>query len=405
MSSFDVPVKLGEEFMQNPHGTFERIRAAGKSICRATLPTGLTIWIVVGYAEAKALLSDGRLTKDTAAVRSLHGRQVTSTGVESRLVTRALAAHMNNADPPGHTRLRGLVNKVFTPRAVSRLRPRIEQVTDDLLDRMAASGHADLLHEFAFPLPITVICELLGVPTDDRAKFQQWSNHLVLSSSSAEVEDVAADLADYLSALVSDKRLRPTQDLLSDLVHAAEGGDRLTDEELVAMAFLLLVAGHETTVNLISNGMLALLTHPDQLLRLHRDPALLPGAIEELLRYDGPVNLATLRCTTTTVEAGGVTIPPGQFVLVSLLAANRDQAEFDAPDQLDVSRPAGAHLAFGYGIHYCVAAPLARLEGEIAIGRLLDRFPTIRLATDVERLRWRSSTLMHGLAALPVTFH
>jgi cytochrome P450 len=353
---------------------------------------------------SKPLLGDARLAKNTLTVGELHGHQVTSTGVASGTMTKALAAHMNNADPPDHTRPRGLVNKVFTPRAVLGLRDRIEEITDDLLAAMARAGHVDLLADFAFPLPITVICELLGIPAVDRERFQRWSNHLVLSSSSGYVEGIASQLADYLAALVAAKRAEPTDDLLSELVHAAQAhnDDRLTYGELVAMSFLLLVAGHETTVNLIANGMLALLSNPDQLARLRADPTLLPSAVEELLRFDGPVNLATLRCAAAPIRIGGVTIGTGEFVLVSLLGANRDGGEFAAPEWLDITRSAAGHLAFGYGIHYCVAAPLARLEGEIAIGRLLARFGTIRLAARPGTLTWRSSTMMHGLTTLPV---
>jgi cytochrome P450 len=402
MPSPDTAVRLDEEFMQDPHSVLKRLRAQGVPVRQAILPTGLAVWLVTGHAEARALLSDARLTKNTGAVARLHGREVTSTGVESGTVTRMLAAHMNNSDPPEHTRLRGLVNRVFTPRAVLRLRPRIESITDELLEAMAGAGRADLLDDFAFPLPITVICELLGIPVADRDQFKHWSNHLVLSSSSGYVERIAAELTEYLSALIAAKRATRSDDLLSELVHASHGGDRLTDPELVSMAFLLLVAGHETTVNLIANGMLALLTNPVQMDRLRADPALLPNAVEELLRYDSPVNLATLRCATAAIDIAGLTIPAGHFVLVSLLSANRDETEFAEPDELDIARPAGGHLAFGYGIHYCVAAPLARLEGEIALGRLLERFGTIRLAAEPAELTWRSSTLMHGLTTLPV---
>jgi cytochrome P450 len=311
---------------------------------------------------------------------------------------------MLNTDPPDHTRLRKLVNRAFTARTVSRLRPRIVEITDGLLEELARAGEADLLEAFAFPLPITVICELLGIPGADRDRFREWSNVLVSAAGPERIGRASAEMAEFLTDLVAAKRAAPTEDLLSGLVHVCYEGERLGMAELVSMAFLLLVAGHETTVNLIGNGMLALLRHPDQLAALRRDPSLLPNAVEEFLRYEGPVNLATLRFTTEPVALDGVEIPAGEFVLVSLLSANRDGTRFADPDTLDVRRPAGGHLAFGHGIHYCVGAPLARLEAEIAIGRLLERFGDIRLAADPATLSWRDSTLMRGLETLPVRF-
>jgi cytochrome P450 len=315
-----------------------------------------------------------------------------------------LISHMLNSDPPDHTRLRRLVATAFTMRRVELMRPRIEEITEDLLADLAGKDELDLIDDFAFLLPVTVICELLGVPHADRDEFRAWSTLLVSADETDAVMVAAQSMAAYLHQLIAAKRADPADDMLSALAQARDesGADQLTEPELVSMAFLLLVAGHETTVNLIANGMLALLRHPDQLAALRADPALLPGAVEEFLRYDSPVNHTTLRYTVEPVEIGDVTIPADEFVLVSLSSANRDGDRFPDADTLDVTRPAGGHLAFGHGIHFCLGAPLARLEGQIAIGRLIDRFPDLTLAAPPDELRWRNSTLLRGLESLPV---
>lgn len=395
MRVLEEPVRLGEYFVQRPHEVLARLRQQGP-VLPIVLPRGLPGWVVTGYAEGRALLADPRLSKDSSRMRAIfaqHGRGV---------VDDSLAAHMLNSDPPSHTRLRKLVNKAFTARAVSRLRPRIQEIADELLAGVAEKGRVDLLEEYAFPLPITVICELLGVPAKDRNDFRTWSNTIVGKSTPENLRKHSAALAEYLRELAAQKRARPTEDLYSDLVHTSDEGDVLSEQELLSMGFLLLVAGHETTVNLIGNGIHALLRHPDQLELLRRDRSLLPNAIEEFLRFDGPVNLATLRFTSEPVRVGDVEIPAGEFVMVSLIGGNNDAARFPEPGRLDVTRQANGHLAFGHGIHYCVGAPLARLEGEIAIGSLLDRFDSLELDGEPQGLRWRDSTLIRGLETLPV---
>jgi cytochrome P450 len=395
----DEPIRLDLDFIQDPHTAMELIRAEGP-VRQTIMPRGLRVWLVTGYSDARALLADARLSKDHRGAQPVFDRQVNATGGVSGAFAQTLAAHMLNSDPPDHTRLRKLVNKAFTARTISRLRPRIEQITTGLLDDM--SGTVDLLESLAFPLPMTVICELLGIPDDDKEDFHSWSGTLVSASPTEEIERASSEMSRYLLTLVEKKRRAPTEDLLSDLVYASDEGDQLSEVELVSMIFLLLVAGHETTVNLIGNGVLALLRHPDQLAALRADPSLVPNAVEEFLRYEGPVNIATLRFTAEPVRIGEVEIPAGEFVMISLLAANRDSDRFDEPDRFDVTRSAGGHLAFGHGIHYCVGAPLARLEAEIAVGRLLERFGDLRLAAEPETLRWRDSTLMRGLETLPV---
>jgi len=260
----------------------------------------------------------------------------------------------------------------------------------------------DLIDHFAFPLPMTVICELLGVPDGDRQEFRAWSTTVLSDAPDQEVRAASTAMADYLVDLLAVKRAKPADDLLTGLIQARDHEDRLNEQELVSMVFVLLVAGHETTVNLIGNGTLALLRHPDQLARLRQDPSLVPGAVEELLRYNGPVNLATMRYTTEPVRLGDVEIPAGEFVLVSLASANHDDRRFADPERLDIGREATGHLAFGHGIHYCLGAPLARLEGEVAFRQLFDRFPGLRLAAAPAELRWRNSTLIRGLVRLPV---
>jgi cytochrome P450 len=260
-----------------------------------------------------------------------------------------------------------------------------------------------LLASFAFPLPITVICELLGIPVADRDDFRKWSASIISDAVSPEVfEADATAMVRYYRALLAAKRQRPADDLLSALITARDQGEGLRENELVSMAFLLMLAGHETTVNLIASGMLALLLNPAEFARLRADPALIGGAVEELLRYVSPVNHATYRVTAEPVEIGGVYIGAGEAVIVALSSADRDPSRYADPERLDLGRDSSGHLAFGHGIHYCLGAPLARLEAEIAFGGLLDRFGSMRLAVPVDSLRWRPSTLIPGLEALPV---
>ncbi len=388
-----------EAFEQNPHLLYSALRAEAP-VSKVTAPGGLGVWMVTRHEDARPALSSTKLSKNVEV-----GQKVIEQNTDNEelrlMFAGELSAHMLNSDPPVHTRLRKLVNKVFTPRAVERLRPRIEEVTTELLDAMEREGRVDLMTAFAAPLPIAVICELLGVPLLDQGKFRGWVD-AQLSGDPERLAEAAPALLGYLNELVESKRTNPSDDLLTDLVHASDGDDKLSGQELVSMAFLLLVAGHETTVNLIGNGVLALLRHPDQLAALRADRSLLPGAIEEFLRYEGPVNTASLRFTTEPVEIGGVVIPENQLVVVAIASANRDEGQFPGGDKLDITRETGGHLAFGHGIHYCVGAPLARLEAEIAFGRLLDRFPDIQLDVDEDDVRWKPGTVLRALKALPV---
>ncbi|WP_431981416.1 cytochrome P450 family protein [Streptomyces qinglanensis] len=396
-----APLPLGENFIQDAHTVGAELRAASP-VRFVLLPGGFPVWLVTGHEEARTAVTDPRFSSDGVYDRLERLRLGDSEDAESHFAPE-LAKNLLNLDPPDHTRLRALVTKVFTAGAVAPLRPRIEAITDELLDAMEKSGpDSELLADYALPLPIRVICDVLGIPFEDRDRFTAWTHTMVSAATPEEVGAASMRMASYLGELVEAKRRDPSEDLLTRLVHVSDsGGDRLSRDELIATAVVLLTGGFETTVNLISSGVLALLRHPEQLALLKARPELMPQAVEEFLRYETPNNLSSPRYTTEEVELGGVTIPAGHFVMVSWLAANRG-ARFAEPDRLDITRPAGGHLAFGHGIHYCVGAALARLEGEIAFNRLLTRFPGLGLAVEESELTWRFSTAMHGLEALPL---
>jgi cytochrome P450 len=382
---------LGADYFSDPYSVHARLRAEHPAT-QVIMPGGTPAWLITGYAQARAALTDPRLRKMPKGYRP-----------DPDSLFAALDLHMLNSDPPDHERLRKLVNKAFTARRVEQLRPRITVITEALLDDMSMRQEVDLLAAFAFPLPVTVICELLGVPVADRDQFRAWSATIVSETVSSDVAQAHLTvMMSYFRDLVAARRREPADDLLSALISARDEGDRLSENELLSMAWLLLVAGHETTVNLIGGGVLALLQHPGELVRLRADPALLGGAVEELLRYVSPVNDATFRFTAEPVDLGEVHIGAGEVVLVSLAGANRDPSRYAGPEDLDVGRDSTGHLAFGHGIHYCVGAPLARLEAEIAFGALLRRFGSITLAVPPSELRWRPSSLIHGLERLPV---
>lgn len=393
------------DYFQDPHAHFARLREEGP-VTPVVLPHGDRVWLVTRYGDVRAALADPRLHKDWAG-------KLTAPDWTPDAVTGYLSMHLLNADPPDHTRLRKLVSRAFTARRVAGLRPRVEAITADLLDALDArfallketgdQEAVDLIEALAFPLPVTVICELLGVPVGDREKFGEWSHAMVDSAGEPGAFRAAGTaMFYYFTELVAAKRAHPADDMISALVETRDTDDSLTERELIAMLFLLLVAGHETTTNLIASGVLALLTNPSQLDRLRSDPSLLPGAVEELLRFVNPLNHATDRFTLEPVEIGGVTIPAREWVLCVTSSANLDPARFPDAERLDVARDAGGHLAFGHGIHYCLGAPLARLEGEVAFGALLSRFPSLSLAAEASSLRWRPSSLIHGLEKLPV---
>lgn len=397
----DEPIKMvGGDFYADPHRYYERWRAHGP-VHRVQFTHGVACWVIIGYAEGRAALADPRLRKNASEMYELFRRK--NAEILTDESAEALGSHMLNSDPPDHTRLRKLVTKAFTPRRVAALRPRIEEITAALLDEMADRDEVDLLQAFANPLPVTVICELLGVPFADRADFQAWTRVLVGVGNKKE-EPAAATLAmtEYLRKLIAAKRSQPEADLLSSLAQPAEDGERLDEQELIAMSFLLLVAGHETTVNLIANGTYALLRDRDQWDALRADPSGIPAAVEEFLRYEGPVGWSTVRYTSEPMRIGGITIPADELVYVALSAVNRDPARFADPGHLDVTANSSGHLAFGHGIHFCIGAPLARMEAEIAFSALLRHFPDLDFADRAFTPEWQHSILFRGLGELPV---
>lgn len=388
-------------FVADPFPLYRELRQEGP-VRRAVIQGELEAWLVTRYEDGLAALTDPRLSSDV--------RDASDPRLMERLPKTerdSMIRTMLRADPPDHTRLRRLVSKAFTARRVAELEPRVQAVADELIDAIIPAGRADLVEDYALPLPVTVISELLGVPVRDRFDFQRWTDDMVLQGprppDPAKIEAAWQHMHAYLTALLESKRAHPGDDLLSALITTHDEEQRLDRHELVAMAFLLLVAGYITTVNLIGNGMAALLTHPQQLRLLREDPELLPSAIEEFLRYDGPVNPGIARFAREDLTIAGVAIPRGATVVVASAIADRDPARFADPDRLDITREDNAHLAFGHGIHYCLGAPLARLEGRIAIGTALRRLPGLTLAVPAEELRWRPRVL-RGPSRLPVTF-
>jgi len=386
-----------DSYYQDPLGFFAGLRES-RPVAPVQMPGYGRAWIVTRYADVRTVLTDPRLAKDVhrwpGGGRS---RPSEATGV---------CAHMLHADPPDHTRLRRVVQKAFTPRRAA-LRPRAEEIAAGLLDEMASAcgDVVDLLDAYARPLPIAVLCELLGIPVSDRA----WIAVTVAAyDERADHQRVEQELGAYFTELMAAKRAEPGDDLVSALVvardnaGAEDAADALTGNELLSTVFLLVMAGFDTTVNLIASGTLALLTHPGQKTRLRQDPSLLPAAAEELLRFTNPVNHANDRFTTEDVPVGDVVIPAGEWVLPATSSANRDPARFPGPDRLDLGRDTSGHVAFGHGVHHCLGAPLARMEAEVALGALLARFPRISLAVPLSELRWRPVSLMNGLESLPV---
>lgn len=366
------------------------------------------IWFVTRYDDVVTVLTDNErfvvdaklaLTEDELRALDEASPLPNDDRVNTNLLT---------MDGEDHRRVRQLVAKAFTPRMVERLRPRIEEIADDVVDRVAAEGRMELVDDFAFPLPIIVIAELLGIPAEDRDRFRVWSNSFLLPPLTDELREQFLRHTDefvaYLDVLFAKRRAEPSDDLLSALVQAEEHGDRLSENELYSMAVLLIVAGHETTVSLITNAVLALLGQPDELGRLQADPSLMRNAVEELLRYDSPVERTIARWVTEDTQLGGQSIARGDLVIAVVGSANRDDAQFPDADVLDLGRTANRHVGFGRGPHFCLGAPLARLETEIALETLLRRLPNLRLAIAEDDLYWRPIPLFRSLAALPVAW-
>lgn len=388
------------EFRADPYPLYHQLRAAAPMY----RSEALGCWVASSYEDVLTVLRGKHFGRsDSYAVES----------VAPLPFANALDRVLNNwllfKDPPTHTRLRGLVSKAFTPRVIEGMRTDIQQITDGLIDAKRETGAMDIINDLAYTLPVLVITDMLGVPAEDRELFKYWSNDLVLAldptpmneQQFARAEAAAAAFTDYFHALVRERRRQPQDDLLSKLIAAEEAGDRLSEDELLGTCVLLLVAGHETTMNLIGNGTLALLRNPDQLEKLKADPSLIAGAVEEMLRYDSPVQM-TGRGVMQSIELGGVPLQPGEEIIVLLGAANRDPHAFAEPDRLDITRRDVRHVSFAHGIHYCLGAPLARVEAQTAINMILQCLPDLALATDEPE--WREHITLRGLKALPVTF-
>ncbi|KIF74787.1 cytochrome P450 [Streptomyces sp. 150FB] len=396
------------EFATDPYPAYAWLREHSP-VHRTALPSGVEAWLVTRYADAKVALADARLSKNPVNhAGSAHAKG--KTGIPGERGA-DLMTHLLNIDPPDHTRLRRLVSKAFTPRRIAEFAPRVQELTDRLIDNFAADGTADLIHDFAFPLPIYAICDLLGVPSEDQDDFRDWAGMMIRHGGGPRggVGRSVKKIRTYLADLIHRKRLRPGDDLISGLIRASDDGEHLSENEAAAMAFIILFAGFETTVNLVGNGTYTLMRNPEQRALLQaslaaRETDLLATGVEELLRYDGPVELATWRYATEPLTLGGQRIATGEPVLVVLAAADRDPERFTGPDTLDLARRDNQHLGYGHGIHYCLGAPLARLEGQIALGTLLTRLPDVRLAQDPADLRWRGGLIMRGLRTLPVQF-
>jgi len=389
---------MDPEFLADPYPTYHRLRAEDP-----VHQSPLGFWVLTRYDDVSAVLRDPRFIKEplAALVAARFGAEV----------PRGVGLSMLDRDPPDHTRLRGLVSKAFTPRVVDGLRSRIQQIVDELITRVQAAGSMDVIEEFAYPIPVNVICEMLGVPLADHERFKGWSLDIARGLDSiwlppdSEVPRRSAAsrhaINDYFRGLIAQRRASPRGDLLSALIAAEEAGDKLNEEELLATCILLLIAGHETTVNLIGNGVLALLRNPGELERLRATPGLITNAVEELLRYDGPVQ-RTARVASAPATIGGRTIAKGEMVMPFIGAADRDPSQFPDPDRLDLARADNRHIAFGWGIHFCLGAPLARVEGQIAIDALVRRLPRLELMTDAPE--YRQSLTLRGLKTLPVKF-
>jgi cytochrome P450 PksS len=360
-------------------------------------------YLITRYDDVRGLLSGDQLVKQAATARGREDRQPWF----MPRTARALLRTMIHADNPRHRRLRQLVQKAFTPRVVSALAPRIRELVEELCDACLEQGTVDVVEAFALPMPVRIIAELVGVPEDDLGRFQQWAHRIVATPTPAGLFTMLPAIQQftkYIRWLAAKRRVEPQDDLISRLVQAEQEGDRLTEDELVGMVFLLLTAGHETTVSLIANGMRALLLHPDAHAQLRQDPALIPSAVEEMLRYDGPLFTTELYRAADDLTLHDVTIPRASIVLLGILSANRDESAFDDPTHFDITRDPNPHLAFGRGMHFCLGASLARLEASIAFEVLLERTKQLELAVKPEELRYHGLFILNKLKRLPVHF-
>ncbi|WP_345602821.1 cytochrome P450 family protein [Pseudonocardia adelaidensis] len=403
-----VPNIMDPGLIADPAGGYGQLRERAP-VVRGTAPDGSPAWFVTRQADVRTVLSDPRFVNSARSVPGVEADSVRDKMIEQVGIPADIAHYFADSildsDGEDHSRLRKLVSRAFTVRRVGALRPRVEEITAGLLDRMAGSAEpVDLVAGYAYPLPITVICELVGVAEEDRPAWHRWSTAMMRMQPGA-IAPAAREMVDHVHEQIARRHAEPADDLLSALVQVQEeDGDRLSADELVTMVITLVIAGHETTAHLIGNATLALLTHPDQLALLRADPSRWPGAVHELMRWCGPVSIARMRYAAEDVELGGVTIRRGEIVQPVLVSANRDPREYPDADRLDVMRrPAGrgeGHVGFGHGFHYCLGAALARQEGEVALRALVERYPRLALASD--ELEWVQVPGMRRLARLPV---
>ncbi|WP_028611662.1 cytochrome P450 family protein [Paenibacillus harenae] len=395
MSKIDF---LNEHFIRNPYPAYSEIRDQDP-VYRFLLPNGHYAWMITRYDDAVDVLNDTRFVTNPPFENHAQAEEP-----HKEIISRNLLS----VNPADHRRLRRLIQKAFTPRMIERLRGRIEEISNELLDQVQDKGEMNLIEDYAFPLPIMVICEMLGVPIEDQDKFHEWSNVIMEGFNNPTFEEqseaVMIAFVDYLQDLIARRRSQLQEDLISDLLSVEDEGDILSEQELYALVFVLIIAGHETTVNLIGNGVLALLEHPEQKEKLQLQPELILGAIEEMLRYNGPAEVSNIRWVTDDVEIRGKRIRKGEMLFISFASADRDPEQFADPDTFDITRAANNHIAFGKGVHYCLGAPLARLEGEIAISALLRRMPGLRLKTASDDLAWRPGMIIRGVKEIPVLF-
>lgn len=351
--------------------------------------------MITKYEDAVKALKDLRFIKDASKLSG------------GNMAGKSIFTHnMLFSDPPDHKRLRGLVQKAFTRQMIAGMRGRIQEITNELLDKIFGKNSMNLIDDFAFPLPIIVICEMLGVPSEDRDKFRVWSNSMIEGSNGEHAEQIQHHMGEfikYLEQWFAKVRENPGDDLISRLIIAEDEGDQLTERELYGVVSLLIIAGHETTVNLIGNSILAFLEHPEQLSLLQSQPELINSAIEEVLRYNGPVEFSTSRWVREDLEFQGQSMRKGELVIIALNSANHDPSMFDEPEIFDITRQENQHLAFGKGVHLCLGAPLACLEGEIAISSMLQRFPQMKLAVDIDELEWRPGMVVRGVKEIPLS--
>lgn len=395
-----------QEFHRRSHEVFAQMRQDDPVFQQQGITGDYPIWFVTRYTEVEqVLLNDRVFVRDPLlVVPPEQANEIIDTG--NAQVNAMVNNHMLNKEGEDHRRLRSLVSKAFNPRVIQELRPRIQQIADSLIDGVEKRGTMDLVTEFAYPLPITVIAEMLGIPVADRPRFRAWSNAFVKPPlTPEEIQEsmrLMGEMAVYMLQMVAARRKEPGDDLLSGLIHAEEQGDRLNESELFSMLALLIVAGHETTVTFIGNAVLALLQNPEEREALMRNPGLMPAAVEELLRYDSPVERALTRWVAQDVELAGKSLKRGDLIIAVPASANRDETHFDNPTELRFDRKTNAHIAFGKGVHYCLGSPLARLEGEIALNTLFRRLPGLTLDCAPDELKWREVPLFHSLESLPV---